>query len=58
MGNYIPVLWKTCTPMFILENFDSKVPENRSKLESLPGVGRKTANVILNTYFGCRMNQP
>jgi len=41
---------KTCK--IIIENFDSKVPENRSKLESLPGVGRKTANVILNTYFG------
>jgi len=32
--------------------FNSKVPENREDLESLPGVGRKTANVILNTAFG------
>lgn len=31
---------------------DGKVPENREALESLPGVGRKTANVILNTAFG------
>jgi endonuclease-3 len=28
------------------------VPRNRSELEALPGVGRKTANVILNTAFG------
>lgn len=32
--------------------FKSQVPNNRTDLESLPGVGRKTANVILNTYFG------
>lgn len=36
----------------LIEQFDSKVPENRKDLESLPGVGRKTANVILNTAFG------
>ncbi|GLS91985.1 endonuclease III [Psychromonas marina] len=30
----------------------SKVPENREALEALPGVGRKTANVVLNTAFG------
>ena len=34
------------------EEYDSKVPETREELESLPGVGRKTANVILNTAFG------
>jgi endonuclease-3 len=34
------------------EKYDSKVPETREELESLPGVGRKTANVILNTAFG------
>ena len=34
------------------EQYDSKVPETREELESLPGVGRKTANVILNTAFG------
>lgn len=32
--------------------FGSKVPENRADLESLPGVGRKTANVVLNVAFG------
>ncbi len=32
--------------------FHSKVPDNRKDLESLPGVGRKTANVILNVAFG------
>ncbi len=36
----------------LIEKFDSVVPENREDLESLPGVGRKTANVILNTAFG------
>ena len=34
------------------EEYDSQVPEDRQALESLPGVGRKTANVILNTAFG------
>ena len=34
-----------------MEKFDSIVPDNRKDLESLPGVGRKTANVILNTAF-------
>lgn len=41
---------QTCK--ILIEQFDSKVPENRKDLESLPGVGRKTANVILNTAFG------
>lgn len=36
----------------LLDKFDGKVPDNRKDLESLPGVGRKTANVILNTAFG------
>lgn len=35
----------------LLEKHDSKVPDNRQALESLPGVGRKTANVVLNTCF-------
>ncbi|MDC9822585.1 endonuclease III [Devosia sp. ZB163] len=35
----------------LIENFDSKVPEDREALESLPGVGRKTANVVLNIAF-------
>ena len=33
------------------KDFDSKVPNTREELESLPGVGRKSANVILNTLF-------
>ena len=41
---------KTCA--LLIEKYNSKVPDNRSALESLPGVGRKTANVVLNTAFG------
>ncbi len=41
---------KTCK--ILVEKYDSQVPEDRKALESLPGVGRKTANVILNTAFG------
>ncbi len=41
---------KTCR--LLVDNHQSKVPENRQALEALPGVGRKTANVILNTAFG------
>jgi endonuclease-3 len=40
---------KTC--QLLTENFNSQVPQQRDALESLPGVGRKTANVILNTAF-------
>lgn len=36
----------------LIDQFHSKVPHTREALESLPGVGRKTANVILNTCFG------
>ena len=36
----------------LLDDFGGKVPEDREALESLPGVGRKTANVVLNTAFG------
>jgi endonuclease-3 len=36
----------------LLERFDGEVPRDRASLQSLPGVGRKTANVILNTAFG------
>ncbi len=35
----------------LITQFHSKVPHTREDLESLPGVGRKTANVVLNTYF-------
>jgi endonuclease III len=41
---------KTCH--LLLEQHDSQVPNTRIALEQLPGVGRKTANVILNTAFG------
>src|ERR1700722_9545375 len=36
----------------LIEKFNGEVPSNREDLESLPGVGRKTANVMLNTIFG------
>jgi endonuclease III len=36
----------------LLEEHGGEVPENREALERLPGVGRKTANVVLNTAFG------
>ena len=36
----------------LLEKFGGEVPRRREDLESLPGVGRKTANVVLNTAFG------
>ncbi|MGA1103511.1 MAG: endonuclease III [Pseudomonadales bacterium] len=41
---------KTCK--ILIEEHDGEVPETREALEALPGVGRKTANVILNTAFG------
>ena len=41
---------KTCRDL--IEKFNSTVPDNRKDLESLAGVGRKTANVVLNTAFG------
>lgn len=36
----------------LVSDFDSRVPRTREALESLPGVGRKTANVVLNSVFG------
>ncbi len=36
----------------LIQNFKEKVPRTREQLESLPGVGRKTANVVLNVAFG------
>ena len=36
----------------LVDSFEGKVPGDREALESLPGVGRKTANVVLNTAFG------
>jgi len=41
---------KTCR--MLIDEHDSQVPTTRDELEKLPGVGRKTANVILNTAFG------
>ena len=41
---------KTCS--YLLTHHAGKVPHSREALEALPGVGRKTANVILNTAFG------
>lgn len=41
---------KTC--QILVEQHQGVVPENREALEALPGVGRKTANVVLNTAFG------
>lgn len=40
---------KTCR--LLVEKHGSQVPETREELEALPGVGRKTANVVLNTAF-------
>jgi endonuclease-3 len=40
------------TCKILIDQYDSEVPEDRAALESLPGVGRKTANVILNVAFG------
>ncbi len=36
----------------LIEDFAGQVPEDRDALQQLPGVGRKTANVVLNTAFG------
>ena len=41
---------KTC--QMLVQEHNSQVPDNREALEALPGVGRKTANVVLNTAFG------
>ena len=41
---------KTCR--ILLDEHDGEVPRRREALEALPGVGRKTANVVLNTAFG------
>jgi endonuclease-3 len=41
---------KTC--QILVDQHQGEVPESREALEALPGVGRKTANVVLNTAFG------
>jgi endonuclease-3 len=43
-------LIETCR--LLIERHDGEVPQDRESLEALPGVGRKTANVVLNTAFG------
>jgi endonuclease-3 len=43
-------LMDTCR--ILVEQYGGQVPRTREALESLPGVGRKTANVVLNTAFG------
>jgi endonuclease-3 len=43
-------LIQTCA--LLIEHHDGQVPTEREALEALPGVGRKTANVVLNTAFG------
>ncbi len=43
-------IMQTC--QILIEEHDSVVPQTREALEKLPGVGRKTANVVLNTAFG------
>ena len=40
---------KTCR--ILVEQYDSQIPQTREQLQALPGVGRKTANVVLNTAF-------
>lgn len=42
---------ETCR--LLIERHQGQVPGDRAALEALPGVGRKTANVVLNTAFGC-----
>ena len=41
---------KTCK--ILIEEYDCKIPDDRETLQKLPGVGRKTANVVLNNAFG------
>jgi Predicted EndoIII-related endonuclease len=41
---------KTC--VILCERYAGEIPKTREELEALPGVGRKTANVVLNTAFG------
>ncbi|MDX1581211.1 MAG: endonuclease III [Alphaproteobacteria bacterium] len=36
----------------LIDEYDSEVPQDRDELETLPGVGRKTANVVMNIAFG------
>lgn len=40
------------TARILVDDYDGQVPNSRAALESLPGVGRKTANVVLNMWWG------
>lgn len=52
--NYYPTKAKRIIALsqILIRDFNSKVPKTRKELETLPGVGRKTANVVLNVAFG------
>ena len=60
LGEYIKTigLWRNkaknviALSQKILDDFDGEVPQTREELETLPGVGRKTANVVMNVAFG------
>ena len=60
LGDYIKTigLWRNkaknvvALSQILIEQYDSVVPQDRDALEQLPGVGRKTANVVVNTAFG------
>ena len=60
LGEYIKTigLWRNkaknviALSQMLIDDFDGKVPEQRENLEKLPGVGRKTANVVCNVAFG------
>ena len=60
LGDYIKTigLWRNkaknviALSKLLLEKYDGVVPEDREALETLPGVGRKTANVVCNVAFG------
>ena len=52
--NYYPTKAKRIIDLsqILIRDFNSEVPKTRKELEMLPGVGRKTANVVLNVAFG------
>ncbi|NOX96293.1 MAG: endonuclease III [Alphaproteobacteria bacterium] len=62
LGDYIYIktigLWRNkaknviALSQMLIDDFDGHVPETREALEKLPGVGRKTANVVMNVAFG------
>lgn len=52
--NYYPTKAKRIMLLseILIKNFNSQVPKSLAELQTLPGVGRKTANVVLNVAFG------